>query len=109
MKSAESTALYPILDYPDSLEAPGDLPPLDALDALFRNTVEQAPVGIAFASRDGSYRYCNKTFCAMLGFAPEELNDASIAGLTLSEDPRSPPWASSVSGGGRLGTSMSRS
>ena len=86
MKSAESTALYPILDYPDSLEAPGDLAPLDALDALFRNTVEQAPVGIAFASRDGSYRYCNKTFCAMLGFAPEELNDASIAGLTLSED-----------------------
>src|SRR5438105_14042877 len=86
MKSAESTALYPILDYPDSLEAPGDLPPLDPLDALFRNAVGQAPVGIAFASRDGSYRYCNKTFCAMLGFAPEELNDASIAGLTLSED-----------------------
>ena len=86
MKSAESTALYPILDYPDSLEAPGDLAPLEALDALFRNTVEQAPVGIAFASRDGAYRYCNRTFCAMLGFGPEELSGSSIASLTLSDD-----------------------
>src|SRR5436190_4358183 len=86
MKSAESTALYPILDYPDSLEAPGDLAPLEALDVLFRNTVEQAPVGIAFASRDGAYRYCNRTFCAMLGFGPEELSGSSIASLTLSDD-----------------------
>ena len=53
---------------------------------MFRNTVEQAPVGIAFASRDGAYRYCNRTFCAMLGFAPEELSSSSVASLTLSDD-----------------------
>jgi PAS domain S-box-containing protein len=83
MKSAASTAEHPILDYSESLGPSGDLPPLEA---LFRNTVEQAPVGIAFASRDGAYRYCNRTFCAMLGFAPEELSNRSIASLTLSDD-----------------------
>jgi len=83
MKSAASTAEHPILEYSDSLEPSGDLPPLEA---LFRNTVEQAPVGIAFASRDGAYRYCNRTFSAMLGFAPEELSNRSIASLTLGDD-----------------------
>ena len=83
MKSAASTAEHPILEYSDSLGPSADLPPLEA---LFRNTVEQAPVGIAFASRDGAYRYCNRTFCAMLGFAPEELSNRSIASLTLSDD-----------------------
>jgi PAS domain S-box-containing protein len=83
MKNAASTAELPILDYPDSLEAPANLPPLEA---LFRNTVEQAPVGIAFASRDGAYRYCNRTFCAMLGFTPEELGGSSIGSLTLRDD-----------------------
>ena len=83
MKSAASTAEHPILEYSDSLGPSGDLPPLEA---LFRNTVEQAPVGIAFASRDGAYRYCNRTFSAMLGFAPEELSNRSIASLTLSDD-----------------------
>jgi PAS domain S-box-containing protein len=83
MKSAASTAELAILDNADSLEPSGDPPPLEA---LFRNTVEQAPVGIAFASRDGAYRYCNRTFCAMLGFAPEELSNSSIASLTLSDD-----------------------
>ena len=83
MKSAASTAEHPILEYSDSLGPSGDLPPLEA---LFRNTVEQAPVGIAFASRDGAYRYCNRTFSAMLGFAPEELSNRSIASLTLGDD-----------------------
>ena len=38
------------------------------VQTLFRNTVEDAPVGIAFADREGRYRYCNRAFCAMLGF-----------------------------------------
>jgi PAS domain S-box-containing protein len=61
----------------------GDVRPVEA---LFRNTVEQAPVGIAFANRDGSFRHCNPAFCLMLGFDAAELNSRSIANLTHAED-----------------------
>jgi PAS domain S-box-containing protein len=61
----------------------GDLRPVEA---LLRNTVEHAPVGIAFANRDGSFRHCNRAFCSMLGFAVEELKSKSIANLTHAED-----------------------
>ena len=61
----------------------GDLRPVEA---LLRNTVEHAPVGIAFANRDGSFRHCNVAFCSMLGFAIEELASRSIANLTHAED-----------------------
>src|ERR1700724_1531992 len=61
----------------------GDVRPVEA---LFRNTVEQAPVGIAFANRDGSFRHCNRAFCSMLGFDAAELNHRSIANLTHAED-----------------------
>jgi PAS domain S-box-containing protein len=70
-----------IVDFTD--EKPGDLAPLEA---LLRNAVVQAPIGIAFANRDGSYRYCNPAFCSMLGFSAEELNHKSIASLTLVDD-----------------------
>jgi PAS domain S-box-containing protein len=61
----------------------GDVRPVEA---LFRNTVEHAPVGIAFANRDGSFRHCNRAFCSMLGFDAAELNSRSIADLTHAED-----------------------
>ena len=61
----------------------GDLRPVEA---LLRNTVEHAPVGIAFANRDGTFRHCNRAFCSMLGFAVEELGSRSIATLTHAED-----------------------
>ena len=61
----------------------GDLRPVEA---LLRNTVEHAPVGIAFANRDGTFRHCNVAFCSMLGFAIEELASRSIANLTHAED-----------------------
>jgi PAS domain S-box-containing protein len=61
----------------------GDLRPVEA---LLRNTVEHAPVGIAFANRDGTFRHCNVAFCSMLGFAVEELASRSIANLTHEED-----------------------
>jgi PAS domain S-box-containing protein len=70
-------------DFADPLPAPAGLPPVEA---LFRNAVEQAPVGIAFANRDGSYRHCNESFCQLLGFSAEELKHQSIAGLTLADD-----------------------
>jgi PAS domain S-box-containing protein len=55
-------------------------------ETLFRNTVEDAPVGIAFADREGRYRRCNRAFCAMLGFDTEELMGESMGSLTHSAD-----------------------
>jgi len=55
-------------------------------ESLFRNTLEHAPVGIAFANRDGSYRHCNRAFCAMLGYSAGDLTGRSIASITAAED-----------------------
>jgi PAS domain S-box-containing protein len=73
-ESSEVTGLFRIA---------GDVRPVEA---LFRNAIEQAPVGIAFANRDGSFRHCNRAFCSMLGFDAGELNNKSIANLTHAED-----------------------
>ncbi|HTX04490.1 MAG TPA: PAS domain S-box protein [Steroidobacteraceae bacterium] len=59
------------------------------IEKLFRNTVEDAPVGIAFADREGRYRYCNRAFCAMLGYDAEELKSESMASLTHGADVQS--------------------
>jgi PAS domain S-box-containing protein len=67
------------------LETPAELRPAET-DTLFRNTVEHAPVGIAFANRDGSYRHGNRAFCAMLGYGAAEITSRSIASLTVAED-----------------------
>jgi len=56
------------------------------VDTLFRNTVEDAPVGIAFADREGRYRYCNRAFCEMLRFDGEELKGESLASITHAAD-----------------------
>jgi PAS domain S-box-containing protein len=79
--AASETAELPVLT--DPLEAPGH--PLQ-LEALFRNTVEHAPVGIAFANPDGSFRHCNRAFCSMLGFSAKELRRRSITSLTVADD-----------------------
>jgi PAS domain S-box-containing protein len=55
-------------------------------ETLFRNTVEDAPVGIAFADREGRYRHCNRAFRTMLGFDAEELKGESMGSLTHSAD-----------------------
>jgi PAS domain S-box-containing protein len=57
-----------------------------AVEALFRNTVEHAPVGIAFANPDGSFRHANLAFCAMLGYTAEQLREESIESLTHADD-----------------------
>ena len=64
-------------------EAPGELPPVEG---LFSNTVEHAPIGIAFANRGGEFRHCNRAFCSMLGFTSAELTARSIALLTHVDD-----------------------
>src|ERR1700719_4861025 len=56
------------------------------VETLFRNTVEDAPVGIAFANRDGSFRHGNRAFCALLGFDADELKRESIGSLTHGGD-----------------------
>jgi len=56
------------------------------LETLFRNTVEDAPVGIAFIDREGRYRYCNRAFCALLCFDIDELKGESMASLTHAAD-----------------------
>jgi PAS domain S-box-containing protein len=61
----------------------GELRPVET---LFRNTVEHAPIGIAFANPDGSFRHCNRAFCALLGFDAQELKSASIGSLTHGGD-----------------------
>src|SRR5262250_2177795 len=55
-------------------------------DLLFRHALEHAPVGIAFANRDGSYRHCNRAFCAMLGYELAELTARSVTGITAMDD-----------------------
>ena len=60
---------------------------LRPVEALFRNTVEHAPIGIAFANRDGSFRHGNRAFCAMLGFELEKfLLGKSIMELTHADE-----------------------
>jgi PAS domain S-box-containing protein len=56
------------------------------VETLFRNTVEDAPIGIAFADREGRYRYCNRAFCTMLCFDSEEIKGESMASLTHAAD-----------------------
>lgn len=57
-----------------------------AVETLFRNTVEHAPVGIAFANRDGGFRHANLAFCALLGYTTDELRHESIENLTHASD-----------------------
>src|SRR5579862_1982082 len=80
---ADPTGRMPESDVAGLLESPVELPPAEL---LFRNTVEHAPVGIAFASRDGNYRHANRAFCALLGYGAEELNGKSVASLTFADD-----------------------
>ncbi|MGB6604825.1 MAG: PAS domain S-box protein [Steroidobacteraceae bacterium] len=75
-QSAEATGLFRI--------PVGD--PRPPVETLFRNTVENAPIGIAFANRDGGFRHGNLAFCAMLGFNADELKKESITSLTHAAD-----------------------
>ena len=71
---AEATTVTALLETP----APGE--------SLFRNTLEHAPIGIAFANRDGCYRHANHAFCAMLGYSVAELTSRAITNITAAED-----------------------
>jgi PAS domain S-box-containing protein len=80
MSSAEKSIAGPEVD---ALLA--ESPPRH-VETLFRNTLEGAPVGIAFADRQGRYRHCNRAFCTMLGFDTLELERESMESLTHAAD-----------------------
>jgi PAS domain S-box-containing protein len=55
-------------------------------ETLFRDTFDQAPIGVAYANRSGKFQRCNKAFCELLGFDAGELEYRSIGDLTYPED-----------------------
>ena len=55
-------------------------------ETLYRNTFDQAPLGIVYADRGGKFLRFNAAFCAMLGFSAAELAGANIGDFTCAED-----------------------
>jgi len=55
-------------------------------EALFRNTFDQAPIGIAYSNRDGRIFRCNPAFGDLLRFDPNELKGTSSGSLTHPDD-----------------------
>jgi PAS domain S-box-containing protein len=56
------------------------------LEALHKATFVQLPLGVAYATREGLFIWCNEAFEAMLGLAPGEYRDKSIAEVTHKAD-----------------------
>jgi len=55
-------------------------------ESLFRNTFDQAPIGVAYADRAGKFLRFNPAFCKMLGFEAADLANKTIADITQNED-----------------------
>jgi PAS domain S-box-containing protein len=55
-------------------------------ETLFRNTFDQAPIGVAYADRAGKFLRFNPAFCKMLGFEPADLANKTIADITQIDD-----------------------
>jgi PAS domain S-box-containing protein len=55
-------------------------------ESMFRNTFDQAPIGVAHADRRGRLLRYNHAFSSMLGFDPGELADKTIGDLTHRDD-----------------------
>jgi PAS domain S-box-containing protein len=72
-----------ISDFTDLVHTRGEL---HKVEALFRNTFDQAPIGIAFAGRNGKFQRFNRAFCAMLGYSEAELAGRFMDELTPDED-----------------------
>jgi PAS domain S-box-containing protein len=72
-----------ITDVTDLVTARDDL---RRVESLFRNTFDQAPIGIAHADRRGKILRCNQSFWNMLGYEPADLKDRTIADITHGDD-----------------------
>ncbi len=55
-------------------------------EAMFRNTFDQAPIGIAHVDRRGRILRCNQALCTMLRFDLAELTNKTMADVTHSND-----------------------
>jgi PAS domain S-box-containing protein len=55
-------------------------------ETMFRNTFDQAPIGIAYADRSGKIMRCNRAFLRMLGFEPGDLADRTMEDVTHRDD-----------------------
>jgi PAS domain S-box-containing protein len=63
--------------------------PLEALresESLFRNTFEQAAVGISHVSLDGQFIRLNQRFCDIAGYPEDELITLSFSDITHPDD-----------------------
>jgi PAS domain S-box-containing protein len=72
-----------ISDFTDLIAARGNL---RRAETLLLNTFDQAPIGIAYADRDGRFLRCNPAFGALLNFGTEELAARSGSDLTHPDD-----------------------
>ena len=68
-----------ISDFTDLVNTRTDL---RKVETLFRNTFDQAPIGIVFADRAGRFQRYNETFCSLLGFSAAELAGMSYRQIT---------------------------
>src|SRR6202035_588606 len=55
-------------------------------ETMFRNTFDQAPIGIAHVDRHGRLLRYNQAFCDMLGFEAGELENKIIGEVTHGDD-----------------------
>jgi PAS domain S-box-containing protein len=72
-----------ISDFTDLVTARDDL---RKAETLFLNTFHQAPIGVAFADRNGKILRYNSAFCTLLGFTREEFAGKTIGELTHAEE-----------------------
>ena len=72
-----------ISDFTDLVTVRGDL---RKAEALYSNTFDQAPIGIAYVDRDGRFQSFNQCFCTMLGYSPLDLANKTVTDLTHGED-----------------------
>jgi PAS domain S-box-containing protein len=55
-------------------------------ESMFRDTFDQAPIGIAYADRRGQLLRYNQAYCTMLGYDPGELANKTIGEVTHGDD-----------------------
>jgi PAS domain S-box-containing protein len=55
-------------------------------ETMFRNTFDQAPIGIAYADRGGKIMRCNQQFLDLLGFESGDLADRTMEEVTHRDD-----------------------
>ncbi|WP_454784203.1 diguanylate cyclase [Legionella sp. WA2024007413] len=52
----------------------------------FRNTIENAPIGMALVKPEGKFIHTNRTLQEILGYSSEELNSKNILDITYADD-----------------------